>query len=129
VRFLAEINQRWGQCITELLDRHGLSTRAAEMKSNRAATSTYIGSMKKGTVPSYQVAVAFLGVFPKDEAVKCLEIAGYPVPQEWLQEMEDQLEALDIFLRRGSNFSPEEIEEVKASYQRVKQRRQDQKNK
>lgn len=76
-------NERWGSCITKLLSKHGLSTRAAEIKCNYAVSSTYIGTMMKGKLPQYETAIAFLECFPKTEAIECLKAGGFPVPVEW----------------------------------------------
>jgi hypothetical protein len=80
-------NVEWSKCIEELLKRHNLTLRGAEVYSDHAVTRSYISEWMHGKVPQYQAAVSFLEHFPREEAIECLKAAEYPVPDEWREEI------------------------------------------
>ena len=82
---MAEYNEAWAKCIRELLHKHNLSARQAELFTGGDVSYTYIAHMMKGKVPEYRTALAFLKHFPPDEAAACLRTVGYPVPEDWLR--------------------------------------------
>jgi hypothetical protein len=79
-------SQEWARCIQKMLDAHDLSDRGAAVKAGRPSLRTYIGEWKNGQIPQYKTAVDFLEHFPKEEAIECLQAAGYPIPDEWREE-------------------------------------------
>jgi hypothetical protein len=84
---MAELNLDWGKCIKDLLDRHGLSLRAARIKSQVTVSHMTIKDWADGVVPvDYRKAWEFLYAFPAEEAMECLRVARLPMPPEWEAE-------------------------------------------
>jgi|GEM_PF-7019145 len=77
-----ERNLDWGGSIWALLQKHGLSQRAASEKTDFAVSHVSLSDWIKGKVPKYNTAIAFLRYFP-DEAAGCLDAAGYTAPSDW----------------------------------------------
>lgn len=80
---MTKLNEEWGKCIAELLAKHKLTLRGARLRTGGAVSHTYIKDWIDGVVPTRDVAISFLSHFPKEEAIRCLEIAGYSIPDEW----------------------------------------------
>lgn len=76
-------NEAWAQCIARLLEKHGLTARAAAAKVGYRISHGYISDWLKGRRPNAAAAVEFLQHFPREEAVECLEAGGFPVPEDW----------------------------------------------
>lgn len=76
-------NQVWADCLRALFQKHNLSLRGAEQRAKNVVTRSYLSEWLHGKVPQYGTAVAFLGYFPRDEAIQCLKAVGYPVPPDW----------------------------------------------
>ena len=104
---MAEINEEWGKCIAELLGRHNLTTRAAERLTGGRVSNTYIHDMRNGKVPELGKAYDFLRVFPINEAIVCLQAAGFPVPSSWHTHSRHLTDAVDLALRNADDI-PEE---------------------
>ncbi|MEN6581652.1 MAG: hypothetical protein ABFD54_04325 [Armatimonadota bacterium] len=109
---MTKINECWGNAIRNLLDRHGLSLRGAEIKSKGVVTRTYISEWTTGKLPQYETAVRFLEHFPTDEAIECLRAGGFPVPEEWRDESEDLIERAERAFR--GRVSDDDLEMIKA---------------
>ncbi len=102
---MAEYNMKWAELIKGLLDKRGLSARAAERFVNGAVSYTYIAHMLQGKVPRYETAIAFLNHFPYREAIECLRAVGMPWPEAWQEEPTDALELVEGALCGADNLS------------------------
>ncbi|MCE5200808.1 MAG: hypothetical protein ABFD54_05885 [Armatimonadota bacterium] len=81
---MARINPEWGKCITDLLKRHGLTPRGAHFKAGGEPSHTTIIEWMSGSVPLYkEKAYSLLQAFPRDEAIECLKVVGFPIPPDW----------------------------------------------
>jgi predicted transcriptional regulator len=111
---LGRINVAWGACITDLLKRHNLSTRAAEIKCEGAVSNSYIYMMMTGKLPEQETAIKFLQHFPKDEAVECLKAGGFDIPENWQTPQQSVIEAVELAMRVSGKFTDvtEERKEV-----------------
>lgn len=85
------------------------STREAEEWCEGAASSTYIGSWYRGKVPEYSTAVEFLKFAPREDAIHCLEAAGYPPPKDWFTA--DPAAGMELYLR-NSGISESSIKRI-----------------
>ena len=96
---MAQYNEQWAICLTDLLTEHGCATgRLAEKYTNGALSHGYISRMMvDGLLPPWATATEFLSHFDRKGAIKCLQAAGYPIPQDW--QPEDPVEATVMFLR------------------------------
>jgi hypothetical protein len=84
---MAAYNSEWGKCITELMERHGLSLRSARAKTMGVVSHTTISDWRDGLLPKDdRLAFKFLSHFPREEAIECLHAAGISVPTEWYDE-------------------------------------------
>jgi hypothetical protein len=82
---MAAYNTAWGKCITELLERHGLSLRSARAKTLGVVSHTTISDWRDGLLPKDdRLALGFLSHFPREEAIECLRAGNIPIPDEWL---------------------------------------------
>ncbi len=108
---MARKNPAWGEFLTVLLKKHGLSTYGAELKCQGAVSSSYIGQMMSGTEPQYRTAVGFLAPFDEDERSEGMGILGYPLPAEW--QPTDALERIDIALAGTTGLSDEEKQGIR----------------
>lgn len=99
--FGLSVNQQWANAISELLDRHGLTIRGAAVKAQRPSLRTYLADWVKGQVPQYNTAVDFLRHFPRQEAIDCLRAGGFPIPDEWREDVEDELPPDVMIALRG----------------------------
>jgi hypothetical protein len=102
---------RWAECIRALLDKHGLTIRAAAAKAGRPGMRTYIADWLQGRIPQYRTAVDFLGHFPRDEAIACLEVLDYPPPKEW-QPADRVREDVSEYLVRRKGLTSTEVEQM-----------------
>jgi predicted transcriptional regulator len=111
---MVKISHEFGRCVTELLKRHKLSTRACEVKVEGVVSNSYIVSMTHGKVPQHDTLVKFLSFFPVDEAIECMKAAGYPIPQQWLTPEQSVIEAVELAMRVSGKFDdvPQERREA-----------------
>ena len=102
-------NEAWSKAISELLNKHNLTARAAAVKIGYSVSHTYISDWLKGRLPQYDSAIKFLEHFPRDEAIVCLEAIGMPVPQEWRKQAppRDQLKEALKRMQLSSDGSAE----------------------
>jgi hypothetical protein len=116
-RIKSKFNDEWGKCIRELLDTYKLSPRKAEEHTDGVVSDTHISGMyHQNKVPPYETAKDFLGAFilahpeSKEIAIKCMNAAGHPIPDEWLK---NPVEAVNHALRATvpnlSEFSRKQI--------------------
>lgn len=119
---MPRINEAWGRAIRELLEKHGLTLRAAMLRAGGEPSHATIKDWTDNIEPSdLNKAYKFLAAFPRDEALNTLNQAGLPIPQTLLRAT-DPVEAVDIALRstRLSEDAQRQIrefaEEIKRKY-------------
>ncbi len=101
-----ENRQRWRECINKLRSRHGGSAEALARKANYVVKRAYVQLFLHGEIPRYETAIAFLEHFPREEALECLEAAGYSPPLDWhIPTVEEVKQTL-------TKLSDEEVREV-----------------
>lgn len=101
---MAQYDEKWGECIRQLLEDYGCATgRLAEKFTGGVLSHGYITRMMDGLKPEYDSAVRFLSCFDREKAMRCLEAGGYPIPNEWLAE--DPVKAVDVALRTAGSLS------------------------
>jgi hypothetical protein len=96
------ISNEWSKCISELLNRHGLTYRDARRKGNYLYSHTSIGDWaREGIVPRYSDDLPrFLeAISSREEAAACLKAAGLPMPPEWPESKPRGKEEIGVFLR------------------------------
>lgn len=114
-----EPTNAWGTCIRVLLARHNLSLGAAAAKTGKPELKSYLSRWCKGHIPQYMAAIDFLEHFPREEAIECLQAAGYPIPAEWSEvAAADRVrEQMAEYLVHTKRLTPEDAKEVLSELQ------------
>lgn len=93
------INTAWGKSISDLLDRHRLTLRAAMLKVGGRPSHTTIKDWMDGIMPASNILpIAFLEHFPREEAIECLRAGGFPIPADWVDKPSIAIDQLALTL-------------------------------
>jgi hypothetical protein len=99
------VNERWQMCIKGLLDKQGLSTRAAAKFVNFDVSAASIRDWAyDGRLPSQDKAMKFLKHFDRDVAIECLKAGNFEIPEGWLTPDQSVNEAVELAMRVSGKF-------------------------
>jgi len=98
---MSRVSARFGELIREILNKNGLTLRAAALKTKISAA--YWNDMADGRVPSEEIIDRIAAAFPDIDANELRIAAGYSPKTD---EM-DAVQAVEFALR-GQNKIPEE---------------------
>ncbi|MHB0998170.1 MAG: hypothetical protein ACYC27_02905 [Armatimonadota bacterium] len=110
----------WAAFIKKLMMKHNLSLRGMVSRTDELVSRQAIMRWLSGSIPTYHTAIDLLKNFSREEAIEGLEIAGYPIPDDWKEENLYKPDQVVVKLRKSGRISEETIKQVEEILSEVK---------